>query len=81
MGLDAMILVFWMLSIKPAFSLSSLAFIKVAWAAQIWEGHKMHAQPSETEPELCLSISHGGAGQQWPAAGSGALGAAYLSMA
>ena len=28
MGLDAMILVFWMLSFKPAFSLSSFAFIK-----------------------------------------------------
>ena len=28
MGLDAMILVFWMLSFKPAFSLSSLTFIK-----------------------------------------------------
>ena len=28
MGLDAMILVFWMLSFKPTFSLSSLTFIK-----------------------------------------------------
>ena len=28
MGLDAMILVFWMLSVKPAFSLSSFTFIK-----------------------------------------------------
>ena len=28
MGLDAMILVFWMLSFKPTFSLSSFAFIK-----------------------------------------------------
>ena len=28
MGLDAMILVFWMLSFKPIFSLSSLSFIK-----------------------------------------------------
>ena len=28
MGTDAMILVFWMLSFKPAFSLSSLTFIK-----------------------------------------------------
>ena len=28
MGLDAMILVFWMLSLKPTFSLSSLTFIK-----------------------------------------------------
>ena len=28
MGLDAMILVFWMLSFKPTFSLSFLTFIK-----------------------------------------------------
>ena len=28
MGLDAMILVFWMLSFKPTFSLSSFTFIK-----------------------------------------------------
>jgi len=28
MGLDAMILVFWMLSFQPAFSLSSFTFIK-----------------------------------------------------
>ena len=28
MGLDAMILVFWMLSLKPTFSLSSFTFIK-----------------------------------------------------
>ena len=28
MGLDAMILVFWMLSFKPAFSLSSFSFMK-----------------------------------------------------
>ena len=41
----------------------------------------MHAQPTKTEPELCLSVSCGGTGQQWPAAGSGALGAADLSMA
>ena len=47
--------------------------------AQSWEGHKMHAQPTETEPELCLSVSCGGMGQQWPA--TGALGAADLGMA
>ena len=27
--------------------------------------------PTETEPELCLSVSCGGTGQQWPAAGEG----------
>ena len=39
----------------------------------------MHAQPIETEPELCLSVSCRGTGQQWPA--TGALGAADLGMA
>ena len=33
----------------------------------------------KTEPELCLSVSCGGVGQQWPAAE--ALGAAGLGMA
>ena len=37
--------------------------------------------PTETEPELCLSVSCGGIGQQWPAAEAGALGAADLGMA
>ena len=37
--------------------------------------------PTETETELCLSISCGGAGQQWTAAGAGALGAADLGVA
>ena len=37
--------------------------------------------PTETETELCLSVSCGGMGQQWTAAGAGALGAADLGMA
>ena len=37
--------------------------------------------PTETEPQLCLSVSCGGTGQQWPATGAGALGAADLGMA
>ena len=37
--------------------------------------------PTETETELCLNVSSGGAGQQWTAMGSGALGAADLGMA
>ena len=45
----------------------------------------MHAlgprDPRETEPELCLSVSCEGTGQQWPAAGAGALVAADLGMA
>ena len=43
--------------------------------------HKMHTQPTETEPELCLSVSCEDKGQQWPATGAGALGAADLSTA
>ena len=31
--------------------------------------------PTETEPDLCLSVSCRGTGQQWPAARAGALGA------
>ena len=35
--------------------------------------------PTETEPEICLSVSCGGTGgQQWPATGAGALGAGAL---
>ena len=36
--------------------------------------------PTETETELCLSLSCGGTGQQWTAEGAGALGAADLGM-
>ena len=38
-------------------------------------------EPTETEPELCLSVVCGGTGQQWPAPGAGALGAAELHVA
>ena len=34
-GLDAMILVFWMLSFKPAFSLSSFTFIKKLFSSSL----------------------------------------------
>ena len=37
--------------------------------------------PTETEAELCFSVSCGGMGQPWTAAGAGALGAADLGMA
>ena len=37
--------------------------------------------PTETETDPCVSVSCGGAGQQWPAAGPGALGAADLGVA
>ena len=36
--------------------------------------------PTETEPELCVSVSCGGTGQQ-SVTGAGALGAADLGMA
>ena len=36
--------------------------------------------PTETEPELCLSVSCESTGQQWPATGAGALGAVDLGM-
>ena len=36
--------------------------------------------PTETETELCLSISYGGVGQRWTAEGTEALGAADLGM-
>ena len=36
--------------------------------------------PTETEPELCLSVSCRGTGRQWPAAGAGALDAEDLGM-
>ena len=36
--------------------------------------------PTETETELCLSISCGGMGQQWSAAGTGALGVGMASV-
>ena len=35
MGLDAMILVFWMLNFKPTFSLSSLSFIKRLFSSSL----------------------------------------------
>ena len=37
--------------------------------------------PTETEPELCLSVSSRWMGQQWASAGAGPLGAVDLGMA
>ena len=37
--------------------------------------------PTETETELCVSVSSGGAGQQWTAAGARDLGVVDLGMA
>ena len=41
--------------------------------------HNRTQRLTETESELCLSVSCEGAGQDWPA--SGVLGAANLGMA
>ena len=42
-----------------------------------------HQDPEipQRQPELCLSVSHRGMGQPWPAAGAGALGVVDLRMA
>ena len=37
--------------------------------------------PTETETELCLSVSCGGTGQQWTTSGTEALGGIDLGMA
>ena len=37
--------------------------------------------PTKPETELCLSVSCGGTGQQWTAAGAGALSAVDMGMA
>ena len=64
---------------------SQLAFQPIpsrdAWRAQTNFCTPGPCEPTETEPELCLSVSCRGTGQQWPAAGAGALGAADLGMA
>ena len=43
--------------------------------------HTGPRDPSETESELCLSVSSGGMGQKWTAAGAAALGAVDLGIA
>ena len=43
--------------------------------------HTRTPDSTETERELCLSISYAGIGQQWLAAEAGVLGAADLGMA
>ena len=52
-----------------------------AQRAQMNLVHTRTQSPTETETELCLSISCGGIGQQWTAAGAGALGAVDLALA
>ena len=52
--------------------------------ARMVQTNLMHTRPKdppETEPELGLSVSCGGTGQQCTATGAGTLGAADLVMA
>ena len=37
--------------------------------------------PTESDPELPLSVSYGGTGHKWPATGAGVLGTPDLDMA
>ena len=47
MGLDAMILVFWMLSFKPAFSLSSFTFIKRFFQSVVTQSRPTASDPMD----------------------------------
>ena len=40
----------------------------------------VHQEPETPQRLICFSVSCEGAGQQWPAAGVGALGATDLGM-
>ena len=42
--------------------------------------HTRTQTPHVTEPELCLSVSRGGAGQRWAAAGAADLGVAHALL-
>ena len=70
MGPDAMILVFWMLSYKPTFSLSSLTFIKRHFSSSSLSArrvlsfayhHVIDSSPGNLDSSLCFfqsSVSH-----------------------
>ena len=65
MGSDAMILVFWMLSFKPTFSLSSFTFIKRLFSSSSLSAirciSEVDISPSNLDSSLCFiqsSISH-----------------------
>ena len=51
-----------------------------SWTLTGKSGSVSFGVTAETETELCLSISCGGMGQQWTAAGAGALGAVDLGV-
>ena len=70
MGLNAMILDFWMLTFKPAFSLSSFTFIKKLFSSSLLYAVKsgiicisevIDISPGNSDSSLCfiqLGISH-----------------------
>ena len=73
-----------MLSFRPTFSLSSFTFIKRLFSSPSLSAIRVVSSaylklliflsprdPTETETELCLSVSCGGTGQKWTARGSG----------
>ena len=53
------------------------------WRCSEDSNKTLHApwDPTETEPDQCLSVSCRAKGKQWPARGAGALGAADLGVA
>ena len=62
MGLDAMILIFWMLSLKPTFSLSSFTFIKRPFSSSSLSSKYPMEYPMERNnsfpvPHLLLTVS------------------------
>ena len=63
MGPDAMILIFWMLSFKPAFPLSYFTFIKRLFSSSLLSAHKggvictseiIDISPSNLDSSLCF---------------------------
>ena len=60
MGLDAMVLVFWMLSFKPAFSLFSFTFIKrlfcasSLYAIRVVSSEVIDISPDSLDSSLCF---------------------------
>ena len=54
MGLDAMILVFWMWSFKPTFSLSSFTFIKRLFSSSMNYSSRAHKELDTSEDWTCM---------------------------
>ena len=63
MRLDAMIFVFWMLSFKPTFSLSSFTFIKKLFSSSSLSANRTEARGQEDLPDAC---GQGGSREEQP---------------